>query len=338
MYRHVLSLVLVGFLASQAAWAEREGGRRGGRRAGRGARRGDPLMNMEQLSKRLKLDQVQQTQIQPLVEEYAQAARAIHEATPQDVRQRRRQLMMEMRQARKAEDKEKVKELQGQLRELRKNDPQAQEMMKLRQGLVAKIEPILREDQKPLLRRMGPGAGKAGGPPTLENPRFLRTCLAEVTLRPEQRAELKKIEKEFKEASKGLGKDAPREKRVEMGKQYCNEVIKILDPAQKQQLEEIAKRGPNKMAPLMRSPKMLERALSRVELRPDQQTNIDALKERHKTDLQAAGKGRQARMELNRKLVEDVVKLLDEDQKKELMKRPGGRKGRKGGKKPKAEG
>jgi len=278
-------------------------------------------MNAQRLGQRLKLDQAQQAQIDPLLEEYAQAAKEIQEKTPQDLRERRRELMKQMQEARKAKDKDKMKALSGEMRELRKNDPQAAEMQKLRQDVVSKIEPILRDDQKKQFHRLVKMRGARK--PSLSNPGFLRRCLGQLELRPEQKTELKKIDKEFKKAMKGLGKDAPAEKRQEMSKQYCDEVMKVLDPAQKQQLEEIAKTMPAGRPPRMMNPKALEKALAGLQLTPEQQTNIDALKERYQTDRQAAGKDRRAQRELSRKLVEDVMAQLDDAQKQELTKHRG---------------
>ncbi len=283
-------------------------------------------MNAQRLGQRLKLDQAQQAQIEPLLEEYAQAAREIQEKTPQDLRERRRELMKQMREARKARDKDKMKALSGEMQELRKNDPQAAEMQKLRQDVVSKIESILRDDQKEALHKLVKirGARK----PSLSNPGFLRRCLGQLELRPDQKTELKKIDKEFKEAMKGLGKDAPAEKRREMSKQYCDEVMKVLDAPQKQQLEEIAKTMPAGPPPRMMNPKALEKALAALQLTPEQQTNIDALTERYKTDRREAGKDKRAQRDLTQKLIQDVMAQLDDAQKQELMKH-GGKKPRK---------
>ncbi|MBN1342612.1 MAG: hypothetical protein JXQ73_08035 [Phycisphaerae bacterium] len=318
MGRYWVSLLLLSSLAAPGALAE-------GRRGGKGMRGPqDPMANMKFLTQRLKLDQNQQTQIQPLVEDYAKALQDLGEKTPQDLREQRQTLMKEMAEARKAKDKDKMKEIAKQLGDLRKNDPQAAERDKLRQDLATKIEPLLRDDQKQALQRMTQvgrrGKAGAGSPGDLDNPGFLKHCLMEIPLRPDQQTEIKKIDQEFREASKNLGKDAPPEKRKEMGKQYRDEVTKLLDPNQKQQLEEIAQKGPNKMMPFIRNPKALDKALAEVQLRPDQKTNIDAMKERYKADRQAVGKDPKALMDLNKKLVEDVMAQLDDAQKAELAK------------------
>ncbi len=336
MRGHFLSLVLVGCLATPAVLAQQadEGGGRKGRRAGRRARGPqDPLTNFNRLSKQLSLDAGQQQQIKPLIEEYTHCREQVIAKTPQDVRERDRDLRKEMAEARKDKDKEKIEDLRKQRQELRKTDPTAQEVTKLRQELVDKIEPLLRDDQKERLRKLARMPGK----PSLKNLGFLRRCVMELELRPDQRAELKKIEKEYGEATKELGKDAAPEKRQELSKQCCEEIMKILDAGQKQQLDQIAKKMPAKPSPLTRSAKALGKALESIELRPDQQTSIDALKERYQDDRRAAGKDRRAQMQLNRKLVEDVMKLLDDDQKEQLAKwRPAKRPGGKGRKKDKS--
>jgi hypothetical protein len=294
-------------------------------------------MNAQRLSQRLNLDTGQQAQIKPVLDEYALAAKDVIARTPQDVRDRRRDLLKEQREARKARDKEKMKATMQQLKDLRANDPQAQEMIKLRRDTIARIEPVLRDDQKAMLRKMV----RLPGRPSLSNPRFLRACVMQLDLRPDQQTELKKINKEFQEALKGLDKDAPPQKRKELDSQYHEEVMKLLDPGQKQQLEEIARKGPEGLQLLraVRSPKLLDEALKTVNLRPDQQSSIDALRARYQTDRQAAGKDRRAMMALNRKLAEDVLKVLDDEQQNQLMKwrppkrGPGknpGKKGRKG--------
>jgi hypothetical protein len=338
MRKLLLPLLLIGVLATPAVWAQEagEGGGAKARRKGPRDRRGpaDPLMNFKRLSKQLKLDQNQQTQIQPLVEEYAVAVKQIHDSTPQDVRDKRRDITKQMRDARQAGDKEKIKQLNAEMRELRKNDPSAGQIGKLRSELVPRIEAVLREDQKQTLRKIArigkPGKGGAN------DPRRLRAAVFQLNLRADQKAELKKIDQEFRDATKGLGKGASPEKRREMNEQYRQEVMKVLDPAQQQQLEEILKQPPPPpgMRGLMRNPKALGMALDTIELRPDQQTNIDALKERYRADLQAAGKDRQARADLHRRFVDDVMKQLDDAQKQKLMefKPPKGKRGGKKGK------
>ncbi len=345
MNKCMVSLLLAGFLFSPTAWAQPVAGNPEGKKARKGPRARGPgargardlAANLPWLAKRLKLDQAQQDQVKPLVDEYNQARQAVMDKTPGDVRERRAELFKEMREAAKAKDKEKRAALGKELAELRKKDPAAQELDKLRQDLFAKIEPILREDQKAILQKLT--KGRMARKPTLEDPAHLRRCLSEVQLRKEQRGELKKIDKEFNEARKALGKDASPEKRKEMGKQYHDEIMKVLDAEQKQQLEQIAQRGPTQGFHLIRSPKLLEKALEDVGLRPDQQTSIAAMKERYQADVKAAGKDARARMDLNRKLYEDVIKLLDDAQKEKLLKFRGKRGPRgKGKKKGDAEG
>ena len=328
----LLVMVTLGFVATPDVWAER-GGRRAGKGGRKGSMRGDPLTDAKRLGHRLKLDEAQQAKLEPLVAEYAQAAQEIRGKAPQDVQDRRRELFGQMREARKAKDREKMKSLMDEMKKLRQEDPTTQELMKLRQDLVAKIEPILRDDQKAELAKIT-RMGKKSPQQSLDNPGFLRRCVGQLDLRDDQKAELKKIDKEFKEAGKALPKDAPREKRRELGVQYRDEIMKLLDASQKQKLEEIAKQGAMGFSPIMRSPKALEQALETIQLRPDQQTGIDALKERYQADRQAVGKDKKARTELGHKLAVDVVKLLDEDQKKQLMKwrpekRDRGKKGKK---------
>lgn len=339
MRKVMVSFMLFAFLLSSVALAEKGEGRK--RRGERGAKKGargpkDPLANIKLLSKRLKLDQGQESQIQPICEQYAQARQALIEAAPQESKDKYRDLMQQMRQARKGGDKEKMRELIGQLRELRQNDPQAQQLVQLRAETATKIEPLLRDDQKELLGKMARSGQVKGAAGNLNNPRFLRMCVGKLDLRPEQKSELKKIDTEFKEAFKA----APKDKRAEMGKQYADEIMKLLDEPQKQQLEEIAKQGPGRGGiGALANPKRMDAALAKVDLRPEQKTNIDALMERYKSDLQAAGKDRRARAGVAKQFVTDVLAQLDEQQKAKLMEGrrgkaksgQGGRGGSKGG-------
>lgn len=323
MRKLVLPLFVVGSLVTSTAWAQEAGDDSRPRARAKGPRgqRGpsDPLMDLDTLSKQLNLDQNQRTQIQPLVEQYAEAVKQIHDSTPQDVRDKRRALSQEMREAKRAKDREKVKELNKQMRDLLKDSPQTAELAKLRNELIPQIEDVLRDDQKQAFQKLTKRAGQGG--PGLYDPRFLDECVMQLDLRDNQKTELKKINQEFRDAMKALGKGAAPEKRREMAQQYHDEVYKVLDATQRQQLEEIAKKAPPPgMQALARNPRLLEQALETIQLRADQQTNIDALKERHRADVQAAGKDKKARAELNRKLLNDVVSQLDDAQKKELAK------------------
>ncbi len=329
--KSVTVMVLAGFVFAPALLAEeQDSGRKGRKRGHRMRNRGaDPTMALPALTKRLKLDENQQAQIKPIVEDYQAMAKDVLAKTPQDVKEKRRQLMMDMRAARKSDDKQKAAEIGKQIRELRKSDPATAELVELRKEALAKIEPTLREDQKQALQKMTRGPKSRRQVSIEDSPGFLRRCLMEIDLRPEQKTELKKIDQEYKEASKGLGKEGAREKRDEMGKQYCQEVMKVLDERQKQELQALAQKGPAALGPMMR-PRALEQALEHIQLRPDQQSKIDAIKQRYQTDRQAAGKDRRAQADLGRKVVQEVMGVLDDEQKKELAKHARA-KGRKGG-------
>ncbi len=318
MRKVMVSFVLLGFVLSSAALAEKGEGRKGRRgQGGKKAARGpmDPLANIKLLGKRLKLDEGQTSQIQPICEQYAQARQALIDAAPQESKDKYRELAKQIREARKAGDKDKMRELLGEMRELRQSDPQAKELTKLRAETAAKIEPLLRGEQKEMLQKIvRPGRGKGAGG-NLNNPKFLRMCVAKLDLRGDQKTELKKVDTEFKEAFKA----APKDKRSEMAKQYADEIMKLLDETQKQQLEEIAKQAPSRGIGALANPKRMEAALAKVDLRPDQKTNIDALMERYKSDLQAAGKDRRARAGVAKQFVTDVMAQLDEQQKAKLM-------------------
>lgn len=335
MYRFMLPLLLVGLLAVPDVRAQPADGAGGPKTKKKGRRKPqDPLIIFRQLSERLKLDEDQKVQIQPLVEEYTQAVRQIMDAVPQDVRENRRAIQQEMREAKRAKDRDKVKELSEKLKDMRKNDPRPAAMTKITGEYVPKIEALLREDQKLAFRKMLSQKG-----PSLSNPKFLRACVGRLDLREDQKTELKKIDREFREAMKGLGKGTPPGKRKKMVDQYREEILKLLDPAQKQQLEEIAKKGQAQRGRKggLRNPRMLDRALETINLRPDQQTNIDALKERFMTDARAVGRDRKARGELGRKFLKDVMAQLDDAQKEELAKfqppkrKQGGKRGKRAG-------
>jgi len=320
MKRWCLTLSVAGLLASSVAYAQDQntGQADGGRRGGKGMRGSDPMTNVERLTEILKLDANQQNQLKQLLTEYQQARKDLESKTPQDVRDKQKDLENQMRQARKNRDKQKGAELAKQLQELRKGDPAAQEAAKLRQQLVTEIEKILRDDQKQVFRsefKLGPKGG------SLNNPGMLKACLSRIQVRPDQKAEIDKLDQQYREAIKGLPKEAKGTQRSELGRKYCEDVMRLLDENQKKQLQDVAAAMANAPKGALANPKQLEEAVKTLQLRPDQQTSITALFDRYKTDRRALPKDQPAaQSELNQKLANDVLAVLDQAQKEQLMK------------------
>ncbi len=336
MGRKYLFALVIGLLATSVAWAQanapaqgKEG--KGRHRQGKGAP-ADALTNIDKLTEALKLDATQQTQIKQILAEFEEAKKTAESKTPQDVRNRRNELLQQMREAQRNRDKQKTQEIGKQLRELGKTDPAMSEMAGLRSQLTQEIEKVLREDQKQEFRKLIPGARKGGA--SLRSPQMMRMCLAKLQLRPDQKAEIAKIEQASRDAYKALDKGAGPAKKAEIGQKYYDDVMKVLDAAQKQQLEQIAaEMGSLAGAAALSSPKLLEDALKTIQLRPDQQTTITALFDRYKTDRKAVAKDAAAAGDLSQKLITDVLAALDQPQKEQIAKwhpAGGGHKGGKG--------
>jgi len=111
--------------------------------------------------------------------------------------------------------------------------------------------------------------------------------------------------------------DPQAQERIRLRTQLVAEIEKILREDQKQEFRKhFSAKGP-----LFQNPRHLEEALKTIQLRPDQQANINALFERYRTDRQSVPKDQpKALIELNQKLANDVFNLLDQDQKDQLMK------------------
>jgi hypothetical protein len=322
MFHKGLSLLIVGILFSPVFAQDQKAA--GGKRGARGARGGDPLTSVERLTEMLNLDANQQTQLKQLITEFEQARKAIEDKRPQDLRDKRRDLEQQIRQARKDGDKQKTADLQKQLAELVKSDPQTQELAKIKTQLITEIEKILRDDQKQIFRSKfaaGKGKGQAAG-----SAAYFVPALSQLQLRPDQKTEVDKLQQQFKADMKALPKDAKGTQRAELTQKFRDEVMKILDEPQKKQLDGLMATMANMPKGPLANPKMLEEAIRSIQLRPDQQTNITALFDRYRTDRQAIPKDKQgAVFELNQKLVNDVMNVLDQAQKDELAKwRPTG--------------
>jgi hypothetical protein len=230
MRKTSLPLLLAGVLVASAAWAQEAQPGRGGkeRKAGRGA--GDPLTNVEKLTETLKLDAGQQTQLKQLITEYQQAQKAAQEKTPQDIRDKEQSLRDQMKQARQAKDREKMKELEKQYAELRKTNPATAEMGKLRQQLVGEIEKILRDDQKQEFRKLYPPKV-----PALANGKLLEEALNTLQLRADQQTTISALLDRYKTDLRALPK-GQRGAAVELNQKLADEVLKVLDQTQKDQL------------------------------------------------------------------------------------------------------
>ncbi len=271
------------------------------------------------LARELTLRPDQREQVQRIVDRHQQQMRdAFSEgeqaAELREHRQKMRELRRDLRDARRESDDQKVADLQKQIDELAKKDP----MLKQRQAMLDQIEGVLDDEQKVKFREMkddllGPRRSVA---PDLTNPAVLRQALRSLQLEDAQRDQIRELFSEHRNKTRELT-DATPEQRAELNKKLHKDVVAQLTPEQREQLKKW--RPDVRRMMMLQNPRMLRRMLERVELREDQQTDVDALFERFDQDRRNLDReDRQGRRQLGEKLLQDVMKLLDDDQKKQL--------------------
>jgi len=330
LHRHVWLATVATLLLALTGFAQERKPRLGPDPAKRPDRpRMGPRRNVivDRLTRELTLTPEQREQVQRLVDRHQQQTRdAFSEgeqaAELREHRQKMRELRRDLRDARREGDDQKGTDLQKQIDELAKEDP----MLKQRKAMLDQIEPVLDDEQLAKFRRMkddllGPDRS---APPDLTNPAVLRQALRSLRLDDAQRDQTRDLFREHRDKTREMSDATPRQ-RAELNKKLHNDVVAQLTPEQREQLKKW-RPDPRRMM-MLQNPRMLKRMLGRVELREDQQTEVDALFERFEADRQNLDReDRQGRRQLGEKLVQDVMKLLDDDQKEQLEKmgsRPG---------------
>jgi len=330
LHRHVYLATVTTLLLALAGFAQ-EGERRivpdeAGRfgRARMGPRRN---VMVDRLTRELTLTPDQRDQVQQIVDRHQQQMREAFSGGEQadklrEHREKMRDLRRDLDDARQGDDKQKVEDLQKQIDELAKEDP----MLKQRQAMLDQIEGVLDDEQKVKFREirddlLGPGRSVA---PDLTNPAVLRQALRSLQLEDAQRDQIRELFRGHRDKARELSGATPDEQAA-LNKKLYEDVLAKLTPEQREQLKRWRPDGRRMI--MLQNPRFLRRMLERVALREDQKTEIDALYERLEQDTRNLERGdRQGRRQRNEKFLENVMKLLDDDQKKQLTEM-GGRRG-----------
>ena len=283
LHRHVWLATVATFLLALTAFAQ-EGERRlapdQGRRPDRG--RMGPRRNVmvDRLTRELTLTPDQRDQVQQIVDRYQRQMRGGPVGGEQadelrEHREKMRGLRRDLRDARREGEEQKAGDLQKKIDELAKEDP----MLKQRQAMLDQIEGVLDDQQKAKFAKMKDellGRGLAPKP-DLTNPMTLRRALQALTLDDAQRDQTRDLFREHRDKTREMS-DATPEQRAELNKKLYKNVVAQLTPEQREQLKRW--RPDTRRMMMLQNPRMLRRMLGRVELREDQQTEVDALFER----------------------------------------------------------
>ncbi|HUW83735.1 MAG TPA: Spy/CpxP family protein refolding chaperone [Phycisphaerae bacterium] len=329
VHRHVWLATVATLLLALAGFAQ-EGERKVvPDQAGRPDRgRMGPRRNVlvDRLTRELTLTPDQRDQVQQIVDRHQQQMRAAFSdgeqaAKLREHREKMRTLRRDLQDARREGDNQKVEGLQKQMDELAKQDP----MLKERQAMLDQIEGVLDGEQKVKFREirddlLGPGRSVA---PDLTNPAVLRQAVSSLKLEDAQRDQIRELFREHRGKLGELSGAAP-DKHAELNKKLYEDVVAKLTPEQREQLEQW--RPDDRRLMMLQNPRVLRRMLERMELRQEQKTEIDALFERSDQDNRNTERGdRQVRRQRGEKLLEDVMNVLDENQKKQLTEMGAGR-------------
>jgi len=322
LHRHVWLATVATLLLALTGFAQ-EGERRvapdRGRRPDRG--RMGPRRNVmvDRLARELTLTPDQREQVQKIVDRHQQQMRGAFSEGEQaaelrEHRQKTRELRRGLQDARREGDEQKAGDLQKKIDELGKEDP----MLKHRQAMLDQIEGVLDDEQKVKFGEIKDDLLRSGRSvaPDLTNPAVLRQAIRSLELDNAQRDQIRELFSEHRDKTRELS-DATPEQRAELNKKLHKNVVAQLTPEQREQLKQW--RPEDRRMMMLQNPRMLRRMLERVRLREGQQTEVDTLFERFEADRQNLERDdRQGRRQLGEKLVQDVMKLLDDDQKKQL--------------------
>jgi len=297
MKKHLLLatmvLATVGMLSVMAPAEEVRAGKPDRKRGPR-----DGAQLLERLVKELNLTEEQQVQVKQIWETHVQAMRNYHKEHGAELKE----LREKMRAARESGDKDEMKKLAEEMKELGK------ERVGLAQNLEKQLADVLTKEQlakaKQILRRGRPG--RPGGRPGAR----LLGALRFVDLTDEQKAQVRKILADAKAKAKDA--KAP-EAKGEIMKAAVEKIrTDVLTEAQRKKLAELAEKGPRRPMPDM---------LRGLDLTQEQQKQIrEILKEAREQAGQADS--REKRMEIlkaaRQKINEEV---LTQEQRDKLRKR-----------------